>query len=103
MYQASQFFEYGLYWNTLKIYVEKDKTEIYIGIAKEAGNRDGNWIVADNFRAVYYGPDKEVGIETVKGIETATDDAKIYNVAGQRVSKLQRGVNIIGNKKVVVK
>ena len=60
-------------------------------------------IVADNFRAVYYGPDKEVGIETVKGIETATDDAKIYNVAGQRVSKLQRGVNIIGNKKVVVK
>lgn len=103
MYQASQFFEYGLYWNTLKIYVEKDNTEIYIGIAKEAGNRDGNWIVADNFRAVYYGPDKEVGIETVKGIETATDDAKIYNVAGQRVSKLQRGVNIIGNKKVVVK
>ena len=34
---------------------------------------------------------------------TIDNDKVIYNLAGQRVSKLQRGVNIINGKKVVVK
>ena len=40
---------------------------------------------------------------------TATDDAQtttpaaIYNLAGQRLARPQRGVNIIGGRKVVVK
>jgi len=53
---------------------------------------------------------KSLGIytDTTTGI-AATDDARpadtdaIYNVAGQRLARPQRGVNIIGGKKVVVR
>ncbi len=32
-----------------------------------------------------------------------TNEDAIYNLAGQRIGKAQRGVNIIGGKKVLVK
>ena len=40
------------------------------------------------------------GIETVKAAQQA--DA-IYNIAGQRVEKAQKGLYIIGGRKVIVK
>ena len=36
-------------------------------------------------------------------IQTAAEAGAIYNVAGQRVSKLQKGINIVCGKKIVVK
>ena len=39
----------------------------------------------------------------VKNGEYTTSEHIIYNLAGQRVNALQKGVNIIGNKKVVIK
>ena len=41
----------------------------------------------------------------INGLTPASASAKseIYNLAGQRMSKLQRGVNIVGGKKVLVK
>ena len=41
------------------------------------------------------------GIDTVESEGNA--DAAIYNVAGQRLPKTQKGVNIINGKKVMVK
>lgn len=41
------------------------------------------------------------GIGDIKG-HTATDDV-IYNVAGQRLRKMQKGINIVGNKKILIK
>lgn len=35
--------------------------------------------------------------------ETLTDHAAIYNLAGQRLNKLQRGINLVNGKKVLVK
>ena len=49
-----------------------------------------------------------INLET-DGITTATNgqlkvaDGKIYNIAGQRLSTLQRGINIVNGKKVFVK
>lgn len=40
------------------------------------------------------------GIEFLSAAEAA---GEIYNLAGQRISKLQRGVNIVNGKKVIVK
>ena len=41
---------------------------------------------------------------SVKGIETSqNENAEIYNLAGQRLNKAQKGVNIINGKKVLVK
>ena len=44
--------------------------------------------------------DNETGI---RSIENETKDAKIFNLAGQRVSKAQKGLYIIGGKKILVK
>ena len=41
------------------------------------------------------------GIGDIKG-QTATDGL-IYNVAGQRLMKMQKGLNIVGNKKILIK
>ena len=41
------------------------------------------------------------GVKVVKSQETGDD--VIYNVAGQRLGKVQKGVNIVGDKKVLVK
>ena len=46
--------------------------------------------------------DEETAIEGVKANNSANEGA-IYNMAGQRVSKLQKGLNIVNGKKIVVK
>ena len=45
--------------------------------------------------------DDATGISKVDATLNAAD--AIYNVAGQRLNKMQRGINIVGNKKVVIK
>ena len=45
-----------------------------------------------------------VGIEAIDNGQLIMDNDKvIYNLAGQKMSKLQRGVNIVNGKKVLVK
>ena len=43
------------------------------------------------------------GVEAIENGQWTIDNAVIYNLAGQRLQKLQRGVNIVSGKKVVVK
>jgi len=43
------------------------------------------------------------GINTVQGSGFRVQDSAIYNLAGQRLQKLQKGVNIVNGKKVLVK
>lgn len=43
------------------------------------------------------------GIQVVDNVQGTMDNAEIYNLAGQRMSKMQRGVNIVNGKKVLVK
>ena len=43
------------------------------------------------------------GIQSTDKGQLTVDDAVIYNLSGQRISKPQRGVNIINGKKMVVK
>ena len=38
----------------------------------------------------------------IEGIGYSENDA-IYNLAGQRLQKMQRGINILGGKKILVK
>lgn len=45
----------------------------------------------------------EDGIEAIDNGQLTMDNAAIYNLAGQRLQKAQRGVNIINGKKVLVK
>ncbi len=63
------------------------------------------WYKADNFRLYYIGttaPDAVIAIEDEEKASTLRNSAT-YNIAGQRVGKPQKGIYIIGNRKVVVK
>ena len=46
----------------------------------------------------FYFSDDATGIANIK---KATENETIYNVAGQRLSKMQKGINIVGSKKVL--
>lgn len=43
------------------------------------------------------------GIEAIENGEMTMDNATIYNLAGQRVSKAQKGIFIVNGKKVIIK
>ena len=47
--------------------------------------------------------DNATGIEAVDSLQMTVDNKAIYNLSGQRLSKLLKGVNIVGGKKVLVK
>ena len=37
----------------------------------------------------------------INAVEIANENAPVYNVAGQRLQKMQKGINIVGGKKVL--
>jgi len=43
------------------------------------------------------------GIEAIDNTSISTDNQPIYNLNGQRIKSLQRGVNIINGKKIIIK
>ena len=49
-------------------------------------------------KAFFFGEDGTTGIANV---ENAVENGLIYNVAGQRLSKVQKGINIVNGKKIL--
>ena len=47
--------------------------------------------------------DNADGIKEVNAQWSTVNDQSIFNLAGQRLSKMQKGINIVGNKKILVK
>ena len=48
--------------------------------------------------------DDETGVIDVRGkMEDGRGDGMIYNIAGQRLNKPQRGINIVNGHKIVIK
>ena len=58
---------------------------------------------AGDVKAFFFNLDDADGVSTVQGSEFMVNGSEIYNLAGQRLSKAQKGVNIINGKKVLVK
>ena len=57
---------------------------------------------ASRFEALFFeNDDIQTGINSVN--QAQTKQSGIYNIAGQRLSKLQKGLNIVNGKKVIVK
>ena len=109
---ANEYFPVGLYKNAFAFNVsEENAGHLAIGIVKEFSEErlGGDWIVMDNWRLKYYGnqpindPDAIKGIVSDEIIRDTKADKGIYNLLGQKMSKTQQGVNIIGGKKVVRK
>ena len=75
-----------------------DGTTLGANRAYVAGNTGGN------VKGFYLNFDGLVdGIKGIDNGQLTKDDAAIFNLAGQRLSKLQKGVNIVNGKKVLVK
>ncbi|MBR6140179.1 MAG: hypothetical protein IKQ37_00210 [Bacteroidaceae bacterium] len=54
-------------------------------------------------KAFYFDGDDATGIKDLNDLKDSKDfnDAAIYNLAGQRISKMQKGINIMNGKKVL--
>ena len=51
-------------------------------------------------KAFYFEGDDATGIEMVNG-QWSMVNGPVYNLAGQRISKMQKGINIVGGKKIL--
>ena len=54
---------------------------------------------ASGVKAFYFSADDATGIENLNNQKTL--NTPIYNLAGQRIQKMQKGINIVGGKKVL--
>ena len=54
---------------------------------------------ASGVKAFYFSADDATGIENLNNQNTL--NTPIYNLAGQRIQKMQKGINIVGGKKVL--
>ena len=54
-------------------------------------------------KAFYFDGDDATGIKDLNDLKDSKDfnDAAIYNLAGQRISKMQKGINIMNGKKIL--
>ena len=99
--QLATFTANGRYINKLNFYYEEGQGAIRLGLFQNKWF-GGDWTPFGNVQLYYIG---ETAPDAVKSIEAADVVAgqSIYNLAGQRVSKAQKGLYIIGGRKVVVK
>lgn len=101
---ANEYFQYGLYKNELNFIIpEDDPGHLSLGVVKVADETRpiGDWIVMDNWRLWYLGSESDPdAIGDV--IKTPVKSTKtIFNLSGQQLNKVQKGVNIINGKKVL--
>lgn len=86
----------------------EERGDITMGFLVELPKRNGQMPFIDSFALTFYG-DQDVatvtGIKTIQNAQSSLQqgDTAIYNLAGQRMLKLQKGINIVNGKKVVVK
>ena len=98
MNDASNSFTNGTYTiEPIEFEVKEDGT-FTVGIKNETALHQ--WIIFDNFKLTYYGPNTSTAINEVAKKDT---QKVIFNIAGQQMNGLQKGLNIVDGKKVLVK
>lgn len=95
---ASVSFTEGLYTPPPILFYYEAETDgdLIIGIT---GTAEHQWVAFDNFRLTYLTGDTATGIANIKDANGPKD--AIYNIAGQRVQKVQKGIYIVNGKKVL--
>ena len=94
------------YNNLLQVYVGEDGT-LRLGVKKSATINDNDWSIYDNFKLYYIGSEPDPGFTTaiaeVEPVAPTFNVQGIYNLQGQKLGGLQKGLNIVNGKKVLVK
>jgi len=83
------------------IFKKKADTKVKIGL--RVTDTNANWIAADNWTLSYHGKNSTLLPSKLDVIESEPTEVVIYNLAGQRLNALQKGINIVNGKKVLVK
>ena len=91
-------FEAGYYITRIEINVPEDG-KLRLGIDKPE-YISADYMNINYVHLIYYGPSVDDGISEIKVNKTASG---IYNLAGQKMSAPQKGVNIINGKKYFLK
>ncbi len=102
MTSGNSWFEAGYYDNETPVIEVGEDGVLRIGVKTEG--RTGlttDWSIFDNFELYYLGT-TVTGIDEIGDVEEVTVKG-IYNLAGQKLSAPQKGINIIDGKKVLVK
>jgi hypothetical protein len=105
--EACDYFQNGLYKVGMltEVGAGGDLMILIQKISDEPIERD--WVVLDNFRLTYYGANKPsdemVGVKEIATAAEQTSTAKIYNLQGQQVKNVTKGLFIRGGKKFVRK
>ncbi|MBQ7572449.1 MAG: hypothetical protein IJT19_09470, partial [Bacteroidaceae bacterium] len=74
-----------------------------IGVRKDQ-HIEGDWTIFTNWQLFYLGKTQPDAVESLIADENvASRKAAIYNLAGQRVAKAQKGIYVVNGRKVVVK
>jgi len=90
------------YVNKVRVIVEEGG-DLQVGIRKNVAN-GGDWIIFDDFKLAYLGNDKSLVEKTgINDVTVKSEKNAIYNIAGQRLNSLQKGINIVNGKKIYVK
>ena len=93
------------YCNTIQIEIPAG-SDLRIGFRKETGVT-GDWVIYDDFQLFYLGGDLDAKPDFDDAIHNVVVNnakvAAISNISGQRINALQKGLNIVGGKKVFVK
>ena len=61
---------------------------------------DAGWVTSSVKVFTFIFEDDATGIRTVETV-SAEEAAQIFNLAGQKLSKMQKGINIVNGKKVL--
>lgn len=106
MPSSAIYYEEGCYMNTLVFKVEEGQKEVTFGLSKQTF---AYWdsLMFDTWSLDYVGTTEPTEVSTAIAGVSAAQGKAVYNLAGQRVNKTQKGINIIkhgqGAVKVLVK
>ena len=95
------------YNNLIQVYVGEGGT-LRLGVKKSANINDNDWSIYDNFKLYYIGTEPDPYFDDASAITEVENPAAvkvqgIYNLQGQKLGGLQKGLNIVNGKKVLVK
>jgi len=110
-YPSSMLGAYERFKQSPEAYCNKIQIEVPAGSDLRIGFRKntavtGDWVIFDDFQLFYLGGnlDEQPIDDAINDIQiTNAKSTAIYNLAGQRINTLQKGLNIVGGKKVLVK
>ena len=105
--EALNAFQTGLYRTAKVVCSVQDDGELNIAVKQDQKTTDASWALFDTFRLAYLGTDLSTAINdlepsTDNGQGTMDNGQRVYNLNGQRMTKAQKGINIINGRKTIL-